>query len=128
MDTTDAFNNIPTTNAESAEEKVEQLNQEIQTLFELSLKHGMNGTIRGDELQTIKRAQAIIEEYRDLLKEGIDQKVINHPAYKPELDDKEILARYKRLKSFRAVARVLNCDPKTIKTRLEKMGYLKKSI
>lgn len=113
-------------NIKSVEERIQHLDEEIQELYRFIHKYGMNHEYPSKGLQVMENAKRDLEAFRDSLEKGKKQMFIEHPAHKAELSDERILAEYKKLKSFRAVARILECDPKTVKNRLEKMGYFKK--
>ena len=126
MNLDNILNGIPVKEVESAEEKVKRIYKINRSISSIWVTYKSNRSLPSYDLDAIEQAQKVIEEYLQLLKEEVKEKTVNHPAYKSRLKDGEILATYKRLQSFRAVAKALNCDPKTVKTRLEKMGYLKK--
>ena len=106
------------------DDKLEELKKNIQELFSFILKHEMNHTLPDVYIRMINRTLEHLKEYQKILEEGAKGVSAKHPAHKDRLNDEEILAKYKELKSFRAVGKALGCDAKTVKNRLEKMGYL----
>lgn len=106
--------------------KINRLDDEIDELFRFTLFSGLEHSYEREGLEKLKGALKDLEEYRGLLEGDIKKKYTGHPSYKAELDDKEILAKYEQLKSFRAVGKALGCDPKTVKERLIRIGRIQK--
>lgn len=106
------------------DDKVEELKQNIQELFSFTFKHDVNRTLLDAHIRMLNRTLEHLKEYQKILEEGTNGVPAEHPAHKDKLKDEEILTKYKELKSFRAVGKALGCDAKTVKNRLEKMGYL----
>lgn len=106
----------------SVEDKIAQLDVEIQELFTMTL---LSDPKHHKKSEIVKQAYKHLKEYRALLEGDIKKKYTSHPAYKVELDDEAILKKYKQLGSLRAVGKALGCDPKTVKERLIRMGHIK---
>lgn len=109
----------------STPDKISQLDDEIEELFQFTFLSGMNHSYDPKGLKKLKGALKDLEEYRGLLEGDIKKKYTGHPSYKEDLDDNIILEKYKQLKSFRAVGKILGCDGKTVKERLIRMGHIK---
>lgn len=107
----------------STEDKIAQLDEEIQELssIEIAECHG-----KPKRREKIKQARKHLEKYRDLVERGIGSEYIKPPAYKKELTDEAIRSEYFKLKSYRGAAKTLGCSPKTVKARLVAMGLVKK--
>lgn len=106
----------------STEEKIAQLDEEIQELFSIALSESPKNHKKTEK---VTQAYKHLKEYRALLEGDVKKKYTSHPAYKAELDDEAILKKYKQLGSLRAVGKALGCDPKTVKERLIRMGHIK---
>lgn len=109
----------------STQDKIAQLDDEINELCQFTFLSGINHSYDPKGLKKLKGALKDLEEYRGLLEGDIKKKYTGHPSYKEDLDDNIILEKYKQLKSFRAVGKILGCDGKTVKERLIRMGHIK---
>lgn len=105
--------------------KINRLDDEIEELFRFTLVSGLEHSYEPKGLEKLEGALKDLEEYRGLLEGDIKKKYTGHPSYKEGLDDNIILKKYKQLKSFRAVGKLLGCDGKTVKERLIRMGHIK---
>ncbi len=105
--------------------KIECINKAIAELSKLKCICDQCEKHSQEKSDLIKNAVELIKEYKGFVEGSVRQEAVNHPSYKSTLGNDIILAKYKELNSFRAVARALNCSPKTVKRRLLMMGEIK---
>lgn len=71
----------------------------------------------------IDKTIEVMYDYIRLMKLSKVKTQVKQIARKERLLNEEVKTLYDELGSFRAVGKLLHCDPKTVKNRLVEMGY-----